>query len=120
MEFRNLTNDEIERLVQPILKEQGWAQLNINEEFPTCIVKGALDDGQLIGFLVLQLFPVLGPAYVKPGYRDGMTTFGLLADMAKELKEARGYLVICDSEVSEKMCQKHRMKKIESPVYVKE
>jgi len=118
MEYRPLSIDEIESLVQPTIRKQGWTELNLNEDPPTCLVMGALEEGKLVGFLVLQLFPMLGPAYVEIGHRDGTVTAGLLAKMGDVLAEARGYMVICDTETTERHAQHHKLTKLESPVYI--
>jgi len=51
MEYRWLSNKEIEEDVNPVLALHGMALLNINETIPTCQVLGAFEDGHLIQFL---------------------------------------------------------------------
>lgn len=119
-EFRWLTPDEIEHFVNPTCSRQGWPLLNISEDRPTCRVLGKFDGVKLIGFLALQLHPVLGPAYVDPDYRDGHASREL-ADMMHDFiveSECRGVLMVADSPTSERLAARHGMAKVESPVYL--
>ena len=118
MNLRFLTDLEIETLVNPVLELRGWALLNI----PTSKVLGAFQDDRLVEFIVLQLFPMLGPMVrVDNTLRDnGETSRALANGMETFLEEndARGWMAICDSPVTERICQRHGMQKVESPVYV--
>ena len=122
IEFRWLDNDEVETLVNPSLEARGMVQLNINPEQPTCRVAGAFADGVLLRAFCLQLHPILGPLVETDSeFRDnGDATRGLVAFMEEFLKtvDARGWLTICDSPLSERLAKQHGMKRLESPVYV--
>lgn len=120
MEYRWLEPSEIDEWVNPVLRQKGWALLNCNEEQPTCRVLGAFDDIMLVGFNVLQLTPMVGPLYVSPDHRDGSVSRELVQEMHAWLGQvgARGYMAVCDSPVSERMCQRYGMTALASPVYV--
>jgi hypothetical protein len=118
MEYRWLSNDEIEQMVNPVLEQRNWMLLNISDP-PTCRVLGAFDGVSLIGFFCLQLTPVLGPVYTDSDHRDG-TVMRELADRMNDYMveaNARGAIAICESPVSERVAARHAMKKIPYPVY---
>jgi hypothetical protein len=117
---RWLTNDEIEQWVQPVLDQKGWALLNISDDHPTCRVLGAFDGPEFIGFLVLQLFPVIGPAWADASHRDGSVSRLLADGMHEYLIEvrARGAVTICESPVSARIAERHGMSQISDPVYL--
>lgn len=103
-------------ILEPILESNHWASLNDQ----TCQVRAAFDDGVLVGFVVLQQFPVLGPLWVHPDYRGNGLPGRLASDMREFLKtiQVRGLLVVADSVFTEILCQHFGMKKVESPVYM--
>lgn len=122
--FRWLTNEEIDDLANPAMVAQGWAALNINESNPTCRVLGAFaDDGTLVEFFVLQLYPVLGPLLrTDKSSRDGGETSRTLASLMDDFlaeSEARDFMVVANSPVSERLCARFGMEKLAVPVYVK-
>jgi hypothetical protein len=120
MEFNWLSDYEIETWVNPLLKERNWAELNINPQQPTCRVMGAFIEGVLIEFLVQSLFPMTGPLLrVNTELRDSGETSRKLAEIMHEtLRGARDYMVVCNNPMSERLCKRFGMKKLESPVYV--
>ncbi len=120
VEYRWLTDDEIETQVNPVLRAQGWMELNLNSTQPTCRVVGAVEDGRVVGFEVLQLIPAVGPTYVEPERRDGTISRELTAWMSEFLHEihARGWIVVADSPVTARLAERWGMRKLESPVYV--
>lgn len=120
LEFRWLTNEEIETFVNPVLRQRGWAELNINEAQPTCRVLGAIEGGaSIVGFICLQMHPVIGPEWVDAFHRNGALSRHLAELMGDFLKEvhARGALTICESPVTERLAQRHGMQRIDFPVY---
>jgi hypothetical protein len=119
MVYRWLSDDEILEKVNPRCREHGWAELNVNPVQPTCRVLGAFAEGTLMGWLTLQLFPVIGPGWVESSQRHGQT-FRVLADKMQEYlheAQARGALVICESPVTERLAQRHKMSLVTDPVY---
>lgn len=124
MNYRWLTNEEIETLVNPVMKIRNWAELNINEQFPTCRVLGAfLDDGELIETLVMQMYPVLGPLVrINNELRDsGETSRRLSVIMEAFLTDtgARDFMAVANSPVTARLCERFGMKKLDVPVYVR-
>ena len=123
MEYRFLTDDEIEGLFNPACRAQGFAEMNINADpqRPTCRVLGAFWDGVLVEGFALQLYPVLGPILkVNEAFADnGDTSRGLAAHMQEFLEEgkARGYLTIADSPITYRLCKRFGMEEIKSPVF---
>jgi len=120
MEYRWLEAEEIENIVNPICRSRGWAELNINMQQPTCRVLGAFDGGICVGFLALQLFPVLGPAFADAYNRQGIVSRELADRMHAYLEEVncRGALTICEEKTSERLAERHGMQRIEDPVYM--
>lgn len=119
MTLRWLDGGEAVDLLNPIIEAQGWTPLNDR----TCRALVAFDDGQpeaVLGFLVLQLFPLLGPEYIEPMARDAGVMFKLHSEMQQFLvkTQARGVMVIAESEVSKRLCERAHMVPIESPVYI--
>lgn len=120
MEYRWLTNDEIMEWVQPVCEQRGWARLNVNDLQPTCRVRGAFDGSALVGFLVLQMFPVIGPGFSDADHRDGVASRALADQVHDFLVEAkcRGALTICESPVTERLAQRHGMVPVQEKVYI--
>lgn len=120
IEYRWLTNDEIIEWVNPVCAQRGWAQLNVNDAQPTCRVRGAFDGVAFVAFIVVQLFPVVGPEWSDTAHRDGTISRELADQMHDYLVEvkARGALTICESPVSERLAQRHGMTEITEPVYM--
>lgn len=118
-EFRWLTVNEIEMFVNPVCRQRGWAELNLNESQPTCRVLGKWEGVELVAWLALQMFPVIGPAYADPTHRDG-TVSRQLADHMHEFLESvacRGALTVCESVVAERLAERHGMTRVKEPVY---
>lgn len=118
MEFRWLEPEEIVALVNPSLALQGWPQLNTG----CCRVLGAFEGDRLIECFTLQLYPVLGPLLrVDNTVRDnGETSRELAQRMQAYLKQedARGYMTIADNPLTERLCERFGMKRVDSPVFV--
>ncbi len=121
-EYRWLSNQEIADLVNPVLKLRGWAELNINEIQPTCRVLGAFIDGELVESFAFQLFPMLGPLIRHNNeVRDsGETSRGLVAVMGDFIKStnARDYMVVANSPMTVRLCERFGLKQLSDPVYV--
>ena len=119
MTLKWLEGGEAVDLLNPIIEAHGWTPLNDR----TCRTLVAFDDGEpeaILGFLVLQLFPLLGPEYVDPAARGAGVMFQLHAEMQKFLvqTQARGVMVIAESEVSKRLCERVGMVPIKSPVFI--
>ena len=122
MEIRWLSFDEIETLVNPDLKAHNWPELNLNEAQPTCRVLGSFIDGVLIESFTFQLFGMLGPMIKHQPVRDSGEMSRQLAEVMHDFLEgveARDYLVVANSPVSERLSIRFKMQKLKCPVYVK-
>lgn len=104
-------------VLEPILAKRGWASLNKLTSRALCAFA---PNGQLLGFLVVQLFPHTEPLYVDPDYRGIGIAEELSDRMVKYMLEikARGWMVVADSPHAVKLCEERGMRKLESPVYV--
>lgn len=122
MTYEWLTDDQIEELVNPDLARRGMATLNLNPASPTCRVLGAWEDGRLIQSFTIQLFPVLGPMLKHDNlHRDNGEVSRTLANKMQEMLDeanARGYMVVADNPVTGRLCERHGMTRVVSPVYV--
>jgi hypothetical protein len=109
--------DDAVEVINPVIDSEHWAALN----GPTTRAICAFDDnGNLAGFFCLQLHPLLGPLWVRDDERDGNLSRELATRMEEFLKgmDYRGALAICDSPVSERLCKRQGMTKLEVPVYL--
>ncbi len=118
MNIRWLSSGEVVEHINPAMALRGWAELNLD----TCRVLAAFDEeGKIVEFFVLQLFPLLGPLLrVDNEARDaGDTTRSLVTKMQEylEAEEARGFLAVADSPVTKRLCERFGMQKLKSPVY---
>lgn len=118
MTTRWLKDAEIVKDVNPALALKGWAELNLE----TCRVLGAFDEeGRLLEVFVLQLFPLLGPLLrVDNEQRDGGgVTRQLVTAMQEYLEssEARGFMAVAESPVTQRLCQRFGMTPFSVPVY---
>lgn len=111
-----LEGDELE-ILEPILAARGWTSLNGK----VARAIGAFDEtGKLVGFQVLQLFPMVGPLYVEPLSRGT----GIASELTERMRtflvnaQARGWMVIADAPFTAQLCEAHGMRKVESPVYL--
>lgn len=118
MEYKWLTEDQIEAAVNPALKIRGMAQLNTS----VARVLGAFEGDTLISFVAVQLFPILGPLLKTDNQfsDDGTVSRELVSKMHTYLDESnvRGVLVVADSPLTSRLCERHGMSKLESPVYI--
>lgn len=119
MEIKQVSSQEILEVVNPKLREKGWAPLNVNEAQPTNFVLGAYEGGRLLEIIAFQLFPIVGPLLRIEGKDGGQTTRILAESMKAFLEEsgARGYLAIADSPFTERICKRLGMSPLESPVF---
>ena len=102
--------------VDSILESQGWMPLNRD----TSRVYLAEQDGEIAGLSVLQLMPFAGPLWVKKRLRVTGVTDKLADDTIGWLCEtrARGWFVVADSPHVPRLCERHGMRRINSPVYI--
>ena len=121
METRWLSDEEIERDVNPCLAARGMAQLNLNPAQPTCRVAGCFQHGVLIRAFAMSLFPVLGPLVETDSTQrdDGSATRAVVEFMTEFLLSipVRGALTIADSPISARLAERFGMTRVQSPVF---
>lgn len=102
--------------VDDILAARGWVSLNRK----TTVLLIAERGGELVGFHALQWIPYLGPIFVRPSDRGTGVAERLIDDMLEfmEKAQARGFLVISQSDVITKECEAIGMQRVESPVFI--
>lgn len=111
----NATDEEWSK-IDEILATRGWPSLNR----PTSRIRLAEEDGKILSFLVVQLFPQVGPAWAAPSVRGTGIAAELADDMVQYLMDAqcRGWMVVADNPHAEKLARDRGMTRLESPVYV--
>jgi hypothetical protein len=118
MDYRWLTSEEVVDLVNPSLAMKQWPQLGTD----TSRVLGAWAGDNLVEVFAIQLMPMLGPMLkIDNTHRDGGDVSRELAErMDQYLKQedARGFLTIAETALTERLCERHGMRKVEWPVYV--
>ena len=115
MEYRLLDKSEIAKLA-PTLQQLGWAIA-----YPqTCQVLAAVENGEIVGFQMLQLLPHLEPLYLAPEYRGT----GLADELAKRGMEifqtagASQVLAVAGNAHAERICRDVLgMKKIDGVIF---
>jgi hypothetical protein len=112
LELKWLEGQDAVNKLNPILQVRNWTLLNP----ATCRALVAEEDGEVKGFCVLQMFPMVGPFESQ----DPSVTLPLVREMKDFLDRvgARGYLVIADSEWTKKICEYQDLQKVESPVFL--
>jgi len=101
-------------VLAPIIEQEGWTPLP-----SSAMALAAFDENGLAGFHVLRLHPHAEPLWVRPDLRVGQVAFKLAAEMFNFLQETKSpVMVIADSPVVAKMCEKFGMRKVDSPVYI--
>lgn len=115
IEYKLITSDELE-LLEPIMLRRGWSALN----YPTSCAWCAFDGEELVGFIVLQLYPHPEPLWVKDDHRGTGVAEGLADHMLAFMREIkiRGFMVVADSEFAEKLCEERGMERVQSPVFI--
>ena len=98
-----------------ILQAQGWSSLNRQ----TTLLELAEDGQGIVGLIVLQLHPLVGPEYVRPSARGTGLAAELADDMVAKMQEmqARGWLVVADSAHTAKLCRERGMIQVREPVF---
>lgn len=136
MKYEWLSEKNISELVNPTLKEKGYAELGFNgrcecgRALPTARVLGAVinspDDPENIETLVesftLQMLPFLGPLIRHDeSIRDSGETSRQLATIMFDFlmgAKARDFIVIANSPISKRLCERFEMKQVECPVFM--
>ncbi len=109
-----LHGDDV-HMLDDIIAHEGWTPLDAN-----AVALTAIDDNGVAGFHVLHLVPI-PTLWVRPDLRGTSLAVDLATDMEKFLTDtnSKGFIVIADSPVSAKMCEKFGMRLVTSPVYIR-
>ena len=115
MEYRILEKHEVSRLA-PVLYALGWKIL-----YPEAsTILAAEEDGEIVGFCVMQVLPHLEPEWVKESHRGT----GLADELAKRAAtifakgQVRGFLSVAGNPHAERICRDVLgMKKVEGAIY---
>jgi hypothetical protein len=80
----------------------------------------AEQDGQIVGISCLQLMPFVGPLWLDKRLRGNGMADKLADDTIQSLLDmkARGWFIVASSPHVPKMCERHGMQRVESPVYI--
>ena len=99
-----------------ILEANGWMAMNRQ----TSRVYLAEQDDQIVGISCLQFVPYVGPLWAEKSLRGTGMVDKLVDDTCQWLKEnnARGWLVVATSPHVPKLCERHGMHRMTSPVYI--
>lgn len=110
-----IKGDELDQL-SPIFLQEGWSPLP-----KSAMAILAFDGEGIAGFHVLRPHPFAGPAWVRPDKRGGPLAV-ILAKHVNELIEDSGspVIVVADNPVVAKMCELFGMRRVESPVYIRD
>jgi hypothetical protein len=102
--------------VDLILESQGWMPLHRD----TSRIYLAEQDGQIVGISCLQFMPFVGPLWLDKRLRGNGMADKLADDTINWMVEtnARGWFIVADSPHVPKMCERHKMRRINSPVYI--
>jgi hypothetical protein len=101
--------------IDEILATHGWSSLNPE----TTLMLLIEDEKGIVGFMVSQFHPLVGPAYVRPSSRGSDLQNSMAKEMIKKLEElqARGWLVVADNRHTAQLCREHGMTEVTDPVF---
>lgn len=104
--------------IESLLATRGWMSL---ARMVSRILLAETSDGKIAGFQVLQLVPHTEPLFVAPSARGTGLAEELTDRMYTFLTEVnvRGFMAVAESKFAEELCEKHGMKQVAYPVYVK-
>jgi GNAT superfamily N-acetyltransferase len=103
--------------IEEIGAARGWMQLTRET---TLRVRLAECDGEIIGYVPVQLVPHLEPLYVDKAFRGTGVAEQLADDMCEWLQEiqARGWMAVAEHPAAKRLCEREGAHRVESPVYV--
>jgi len=102
--------------IDSLLEKYNW--MSLAPDFSKVLV--AEVNGKIVGISCVQAMPFVGPLLVLPRWRGTGIAEKLADDTIESLRSmnARGWLVVADSPHVPKLCRKHGMRQIDSPVFV--
>ena len=118
MEVKWLDGPEAADALNPLIEECGWIPLNGSSNPVITRARVAFDGDKVVGFFVVQLFPMVGPVLVSEK-ADPILGAQLLRDTKDFLeKSARGWLIVAENPRVAEFCEKLGYEKIDYPVYL--
>jgi GNAT superfamily N-acetyltransferase len=102
--------------IDSLLEKYHW--MSLAPDFAKILV--AEVDGEIVGISCLQGVAMCGPLLVLPKWRGTGVADKLADDTIASLQSinARGWIVIAESPHVPKLCRKHGMRQLDSPVFV--
>jgi len=110
-------SDEDWSRIEEVGAARGWMQLTRES---TLRVRLAECNGELVGYVPVQLIPHTEPLWVHRSMRGRGVAERLADDMIGWLNEiqARGWMVVAEHPVARQLCEREGMHEVKSPVYV--
>lgn len=114
MTYRWIDGDEL-AVLDPIIESRNWTPLN--RKCSRALI--AEEDGQVKGFLVVQLYAHVEPLFVAPADR-GM---GIAEELGHRVvsflrdNQVTNWMATCSSPYAEKICKNNGMVRVADPVY---
>lgn len=104
--------------IESVVESRGWMPLN---RATSKILLVENTEGGLIGFMVFQLVPYVGPLYVEDAFRGQGTAEDLTERMLQfiESTDCRGFVVVAENQFSKRLCEANGMQLVRDPVYIK-
>ena len=115
MTLKWLEGPEAAETLNPIIasRHPEWKLLNPQ----TCRALVALDeDGVLLRFCALQLYPFIGPEMAMDPARDIESMFAIHQELRKYM-DGTSFLVIAEHPVTEKLCEREGFQRVTDPVF---
>ena len=116
MELKIIRGDELKRLI-PILGELGWPM--VSEPCSMAIV--GEEDGEIVGFAIIQLLPHLEPVWVRTDKRGTGLADSIVTMAAGQLQQMniQHWLSIVRNDQSKRLAQSIGMEPAPGEVFVK-
>lgn len=112
--YRWIQGDELSRL-DKIFKLRGWTPLDKD----TSDAIAVFDGDELVGFHVVQVRVHAEPQYLDKRYRGKGIANEMAAKVIERLPKDMGIFVIADDPTAAVLCERHGLKRITSPVFVR-
>lgn len=114
MQYRWIDGDEL-AVLDPIIESRNWTPLN--RKCSRALI--AEEDGQLKGFLVVQLYAHTEPLFVSPGERGQGIAEELSVRVVDYLRksEVTNWMAMCSSPHAVKICERNGMERVSIPVF---
>lgn len=114
VKYKWLWGVEAAEILNPRIKEKGWAEIVVTDP-PTNCAFVAMKAEEVLGFIVLSLFPMVGPM------ESGDPQIGqvLIRGMMEQVDKLPGYVVVAENPKVGRFCESIQMKELPFPIYYK-